>query len=291
MRSTIRARSIGGRVRNLFSESPEFQRLLRGDEAVDLVVINLEVARDVDPELDPAACLAAIDAIANRVRPRCPADASAAQVIEQINWALFVEDDFRGNTGDYFDPRNSYVHQVIERRLGIPISLAILYAAIAGRLGLRLDGVNTPLHFLLRVTDEEPALFVDPFHAGNLLDRSGCEQLLSELSGQPIRLGFEHFTPCNLSTVVTRMLRNLKRIYLDQQEFALALPVVRRLAALNRQDFLEQRDWGLTAIHADRPGEAIDPLVRYLAEAPPGHEADQVQRLLQAAQHEVALWN
>ena len=178
-----------------------------------------------------------------------------------------------------------------ERRLGIPISLAILYAAVAGRLGLRLDGVNTPLHFLLRVTDEEPALFIDPFHSGTLLDRSGCEELLSELSGQQVRLGFEHFTPCNLSTVVSRMLRNLKRIYLERRDFAQALPVVRRLAALNRRDLLEQRDWGLTAAQADQPGEAIDPLTRYLAEAPPGEPADQVRAVLRTAKREVALWN
>ncbi len=278
-------------MRDLFSDSPEFRRLLGGDEAVDLVRINLEIARDADPDLNPDACLAAIDAIADRVRLRCPSDASAAQVIGQINWALFVEDEFRGNTEDYFDPRNSYIHEVVARRLGIPISLAILYSAIAERLGLRLDGVNTPLHFLLRVTDEEPALFVDPFHSGTLLDRSGCEQLLSELSGQQVRLSFEHFTPCQLSTVVARMLRNLKRIYLERREFTQALPIVRRLAALNRRDLAEQRDWGLTAIHSNRPGEAIDPLGRYVAEAPAGEDVEQVRTILQQAQAEVANWN
>jgi len=278
-------------VRDRFNESPEFARLLRGDESVDLVRINLELARDADPEVDPDDCLAAIDALADRVRPRCPTDAGAAQELAQINEVLFVEDEYRGNVADYFDPRNSYLNEVVERRLGIPISLAILYAAVAGRLGLRLDGVNTPLHFLLRVTDEEPALFVDPFHAGTLLDRSGCEQLLSELSGQLVRLGFEHFTPCNLSTVVARMLRNLKRIYLEREDFARALPVVRRLAALNRQDLLEQRDWGLTAIRAGHSGEAIDPLARYLAEAVPSDDVTQVGVFLQAALREVASSN
>ena len=281
----------GGRVRDPFSDSPEFQRLVSGDEAVDLVRINLEIARDADPEIDPQPSLAAIDAIADRVRPRCPARASATQVIGQINWALFVEDEYRGNVDDYFDPRNSYLHEVIQRRLGIPISLAILYAAIAGRLGLQLDGVNTPLHFLLRVTDEEPALFVDPFHEGALLDRTGCEQLLGELSGQPVRLSFEHFTPCRLTTVVARMLRNLKRIYLERREFDQVLPVVRRLAALNPHDLAEQRDWGLAAIQLNRPGEAISPLARYLAEIPSGTDRDQIRELLDRARREVATWN
>ena len=278
-------------MRDRFSGSPEFQRLLRGDEAVDLVLINLEVARDVAPGVDPGSCLAAIDALADRVRPRCGPRADAPALLAAINQTLFVEDGFRGNTEDYYDPRNSYLNEVVDRRLGIPISLAILYAAVAGRLGLRLDGVNTPLHFLLRVTDEEPALFVDPYHAGTLLDRPGCERLLSELSGQPVRLGFEHFTPCNLTTVVARMLRNLKRIYLDRGDSIRALPVVRRLAALNRRDLLEQRDWGLTAARAHHPGEAIDPLTAYLAEAPPGDPADRVREVLRAARRAVSTWN
>ena len=278
-------------MRDPFSESPEFGRLVEGDESVDLVRINLEIARDVDPEVDPDACLAAIDALADRIRPRCPANLNALEVIEEINHVLFVEDDFRGNSEDYFDPKNSYLNEVIERRLGIPLSLAMLYAAVASRVGLRLDGVNTPLHFLLRVTDEEPALFVDPYHAGTVLDRSGCDQLLSELSGQEVRLSFEHFTPCNLSTVITRMLRNLKRIYIDSGDFPRALPVVRRLAALNRRDLLEQRDWGLTALRANHPGEAISPLSRYLAEAPPGPEANGIGDLLRTARSEVATWN
>ena len=278
-------------MRDPFQESPEFQRLVRGDESVDLVRINLEVARDADPAIDLQACLAAIDAIADRVRLRCPSDASATQVIGQINWALFVEDEYRGNSEDYFDPRNSYLHEVIQRRLGIPISLAILYAAVASRLGLRLDGVNTPLHFLLRVTDEEPALFVDPFHEGNLLDRTGCEQLLSELSGQPIRLSFEHFTPCRLTTVIARMLRNLKRIYLERREFQQVLPVVRRLAALNPHDLAEQRDWGLAAIQTNQLGEAISPLARYLAETNDGGDQEQIQEILHQARREVATWN
>jgi len=278
-------------VRDPFVDNPEFSRLVRGEEPVDLARVGLEIARDADPDLDERACLARLDALAARVRDRCPPDARARFVIGQINWVLFVEEEYRGNVEDYFDPRNSYLNDVIDRKLGIPITLSILYAAIAGRVGLALAGVNLPMHFLLRATDEEPALFVDPFHEGAILDRPGCEELLSNLSGRPVRLGFEHFTPCNASTVVGRMLRNLKAIHLERKDFAAALPVVRRLAALARNDLAEQRDWGMVSLQADRPGEALDPLRRYVAEAANAPDVESIRALLKAALREVASRN
>lgn len=278
-------------MRERFPASPEFRRLLRGDESADLVRINLEIARDADPEVDDEAALRTLDALADRVRPDLDAGASPSAVIARINAVLYEEDGFSGDVADYYDPLNSYLHSVLARRRGIPISLAILYAAVAERVGLRLDGVNTPLHFFLRITEAEPALFIDAFHEGAVLDRSGCEQVLSELSGREVRLSFEHFTPCDRSTIVGRMLRNLKRIYLERREYGLALPVVRRLAALQRRDLAEQRDWGLTALEAGRPGEAIDPLQRYLTEAPGADDAERVAAAIQTALAGIAPWN
>jgi len=280
-----------GRVRDPFIENPEFRKLLRGGEPVDLARVNLEIARDARADLDMAAYLARIDDLAARVRDRCPAESRARFVIGQINWVLFVEEEYRGNTDDYFDPRNSYLDEVIDRKLGIPITLSILYAAIAQRVGLAMGGVNLPMHYLLRATEEEPALFVDPFHEGAIQDRAGCELLLSRLSGRPVRLGFEHFTPCNVATTVARMLRNLKAIYLERDEYASALPVVRRLAALARNDLVEQRDWGMVSLRADRPGEATDPLRRYVEGVPDAEDVEEIRELLKAARREVAFRN
>ncbi len=278
-------------MRDPFAQNPEFSRLLRGDEGVDLALVSLEIARDVDPGLDLDGTLARIDRLADRVRDRCPPSAGARFVIGQINWVLFVEEEFRGNTEDYYDPRNSDLSQVLERKTGIPISLSILYASLASRVGLELGGVNLPMHFLLRAIHEEPALFVDPFHDGTMLDRPGCERLLSRISGRPVRLGFEHFTPCAASTVVGRMLRNLKGIHLHREDFASALPVVRRLAALNRRDLLEQRDWGMVSLQADRPGEALGPLRRYVEEMPDADDRETIRSLLKTALREVAFRN
>jgi regulator of sirC expression with transglutaminase-like and TPR domain len=278
-------------VRDPFPESTAFGRLIRGRGPVDAIDVALEIAADAYPDLDAGAYRARIDALADRVRDRCGDPARPRQVIGQINWVLFIEEEFRGNVEDYQDPRNSYLNEVLDRKLGIPISLSVLYATLAERVGLRLSGVNLPLHFLLRIEDSDPARFVDPFHAGEILDREGCERRIAQIAGRSVALGPQHLAPCSTATITARMLRNLKAIYLQRVEPIAALPVIRRLAALDRDDLPEQRDWGMACLRADRPGEALDPLQRYLAEAPQADDVDAVRILLRAARRDVALRN
>ena len=97
------------------------------------------------------------------------------KVLGQINWALLVEEGFEGNRDNYFDPRNSYLNEVIDRKKGIPITLSVLYSGLADRLGVRLEGANFPAHFMLQLVDGGEPLFIDPFHAGEFLDRRGCD--------------------------------------------------------------------------------------------------------------------
>ena len=278
-------------MRSPFAGSPEFERLLRRDARPDLTRIALEIARDAYPDLEPGPYLEWIEALAARVRDRAPAAAKARQVLGQINWVLFVEEGFQGNTEDYYDPKNSYLNQVIERKTGIPISLSVLYRAVAHRLGLEMEGVNLPAHFMLRVDRGGETIFVDPFHAGALLDRQGCERRVAELIGRPVVLSDREIAPCGLDLVVTRMLRNLKAIYLRGHDFSTALPVQRRLAALNPDDPLEQRDLGMLCLQLDRPAEAIAPLQSLLDARPEPEDADAIRALLRAARREVASWN
>lgn len=278
-------------MRSPFAGSPEFERLLRHDARPDLTRIALEIARDAYPDLEPGPYLERIEALAARVRDRAPAAAKARQVLGQINWVLFVEEGFQGNTEDYYDPKNSYLNQVIERKTGIPISLSVLYRAVAHRLGLEMEGVNLPAHFMLRVGRGDETIFVDPFHAGALLDRQGCERRVAELVGRPVVLSDLELAPCGLDLVVTRMLRNLKAIYLRGHDFSTALPVQRRLAALNPDDPLEQRDLGMLCLQLDRPADAIAPLQSLLDARPEPEDADAIRALLRAARREVATWN
>jgi regulator of sirC expression with transglutaminase-like and TPR domain len=282
-------------VRPPFSDSPEFRRLL-GREASpapepDLVRIALEIAGDAYPGLDPEPYLARVDELTARARDRCGAVDKPRRVLGQINWVLFVEEGFHGNTDDYYDPRNSYLNEVLDRKTGIPITLSVLYWRLAERLGLPVVGVNLPAHFMLRVGQGDETVFIDPFHAGALLDRAECERQLGRLLGREVSLTDSQLAPCRRAEVVSRMLRNLKAIYLETEDFSAAVPVQRRLAALHAGEPQEQRDLGMLCLQVDRPAEAIAPLQAYLDARPEAPESEQVRALLRAARREVARWN
>lgn len=274
-----------------FADSPEFRKLLARDSQPDLIRVALEIARDAYPELEIESYLLRVDDLASRVRERCPNSAKIRHVLGQINWVLFVEEGFQGNRDDYYDPRNSYLNEVLDRKTGIPISLSILYWTLAKRLGVAMEGVNLPAHFMLRVGQADSTIFIDPFHSGELLDRQGCERRVAGMLGEPAQLTDDQFAPCSLELVVLRMLRNLKAIYLRNQDFPTVLPVQRRLAALGRDEPRELRDLGMLCLQLDRPAEAIAPLQSYLEAQPDSEDADPIHTLLRAARREVSTWN
>jgi regulator of sirC expression with transglutaminase-like and TPR domain len=151
--------------------------------------------------------------------------------------------------------------------------------------------VNFPAHFMLRVEDGDRTWFVDPFHSGAILDREACRRRLSEILQQPVDLNDELAAPAPLAAVVTRMLRNLKTIYLRAEDLPLVLPIQRRLAALNPGDADELRDLGVLCLRAERPGEAVDPLQAYLSASPTDPRAPEIATLLDAARRRLAEWN
>lgn len=274
-----------------FADSPEFRRLIAGESTVDPARVALELAADAYPGLDIEDYLARIAALSERVRPRCPSNAGPREILGQVNWVLYVEEELRGNQDDYYDPRNSYLNEVLDRRLGIPISLSVLYWAIARPLGLSVAGLNFPGHFMLRVDDNQETLFVDPFHSGAILDREACRRRLSEFLQQPVDLSDEVTAPAPLAVVVTRMLRNLKSIYLRAEDIPSVLPIQRRLVALNPRDAEELRDLGVICLRAERPGEVVDPLQAYLSTSPADARSAEIATLLDAARRRLAEWN
>ena len=247
--------------------------------------------RDANPDLEIESYLVKIQTLAERARSRCRPDAKQRDIVGQINWVLFVEEELRANHEDYYDPRNSYLNEVLDRGLGIPISLCVLYWAMADQLGLSMSGVNLPFHFMLRIDEEGQTRFVDPFYAGAVYDRDDCERKLTEIARRPVALTDSLTAPCSIDVVVARMLRNLKAIYANSGDLASLLPVQRRLAAVTRQEAIELRDLGLLYAQSDRLGEAIDPLQAYLDTSPQAADVQEIRALLDSARRQVARWN
>jgi regulator of sirC expression with transglutaminase-like and TPR domain len=274
-----------------FADSPEFRRLLAGDGPVRLARIALEIARDAYPDLEIETYLGRIERLADRVRPRCSPGSSVRDILGQINWVLFVEEEMQGNGEDYYDPRNSYLNEVLDRRLGIPISLSVLYQAVAEPLGLSMAGVNLPGHFMLRVDDGDRTWFVDPYDGGKVMSREACERKLSDILQQPVDLTDAMAAACPIAVVISRMLRNVKAIYLNANDIPSALPVQRRLTALNPLDPREVQDMGILCLNADRPGEALDPLESYLASSTEAVASKEIQALYEVARRRVAQSN
>jgi regulator of sirC expression with transglutaminase-like and TPR domain len=274
-----------------FADSPEFCRLLAANAPVNLARVALEISRDAYPDLDIEAYLEKIESFAHRARSRIKTGSKVQAILGQINWVLFVEEAIRGNGEHYDDPRNSYLNEVLDRGLGIPITLSLVYQAVAQRLDLAMSGVNLPLHFMLRIDDAGQPWFVDPFHGGAIYDRRGCEQKLSQIAQVELTLPDAAMDSCSSRVLISRMLRNLKVIYGRAGEISSLLPVQRRLTALNRDQPSELRDLGVLCVQADCLGEAIEPLEAYLEVSSNADDSGEIADLLRAVRREVARWN
>ncbi len=221
---------------------PDLQRfadaVARTDHALDLVA--LLIGEWDDPELDVAKHCRRLDHIAAQVErtieershgephPQTPVERATA-----ISDVLFHQLGFRGNSEDYYDPRNSFLGQVLERRLGIPISLSVLFLEIARRVDVIAQGVNFPGHFLVRVAAEDSWRFLDPFAAGRLLSTADLEALLRQSAGPGAALEPSVLGPATKKQIISRMLVNLAGIYGKQGDLPRSLAVLERLSVLD----------------------------------------------------------
>jgi regulator of sirC expression with transglutaminase-like and TPR domain len=244
----------------------------------------LAIARVEYPALDPAPYLQRLErmgeAAAGRLQRQDSAD--TASLIATLNAYLFEELGFSGNREHYDDPRNSFLNEVLDRRLGIPISLAVVYLEIARRAGMRLEGVNFPGHFLVRVHASEDAI-VDPFHAGALLSEVDCRQLLRQHLGEEAAFDRGLLATATRQHIVVRMLVNLKRLYVRMRSFPQARAIADLLLAVDPSALSELRDRGLLAYHMEDFASALRDLEAYLRlmprDAAASPDADSVSEL------------
>jgi regulator of sirC expression with transglutaminase-like and TPR domain len=256
---------------------------------IDPAEVALALARDEYPDLDTEAYLNELTGMARETRPYLRGDLESR--VRGLCRYLFHDQGFRGNLKDYYNARNSYLNDVLDRRTGIPITLSVVAMAVGCRAGLVVTGVGLPGHFVAKAVGGGQEVVFDPFHGGRLLTPSDCERLVEQSAGMPFVADSRALGAVPPGIIVQRMLSNLKGVYLAAEDFERGARVIRRLCQLCPNDPLQQRDLGATLLRAGQPGLAIDYLKAYLAAKPDTSDAAAVKKLLGQARIAVAQWN
>ena len=242
-----------------------FAELLQRDDAeIPLDRAALLFAAVEYEGLDVDGYLGRLNAMASELRARVSAKQSPLRAVAAVNSYLFGEQGFGGNELSYYDPRNSYLNEVLDRRLGIPISLSVVYLELARRVGFALEGVGMPGHFLLRYPDPAQPILIDAFSQGALVTEEACRQRLRGLFGDALPLTTEMLKPVGTRAILFRMLNNLKGIYAQHADLARAARTIDLMLLVEPAAVGEYRDRGVLRFRAADFRGARSDLERYL---------------------------
>jgi regulator of sirC expression with transglutaminase-like and TPR domain len=254
-----------------------------GDDELPLLGTALLIARDEYPDLDAARYWAQVDTYATALRPQLERDIDLPARLTAINKYLFDEIGFAGNNVQYDDPRNSYLNQVVDRKLGIPISLAVIQIEVTRRLGMPLDGISFPGHFLVRLPVDDGILVLDPYNKGRPVSAEELRERASpHLGGHAPddQQLLQILAPATHRMILMRMLRNLKGLYLEQGDWARVARTADRLLKLSPDTAEALRDRGLAYRELGHAQGARDDLARYLQLLPEADDLDAVRSVL-----------
>jgi len=263
------------------------------DQDIELLPAVVAIARDEYPLLDTVALEDRIAGLAKTLRSQVDAAAGLTERVQALNHFLFVEQGFSGNHAEFYDPRNSYINDVLERRLGIPISLAVLQIECAKALDIGLEGVSFPGHFLVRVPMEDGLLVLDPYHKGRSVGADELRQRARPHFGDrdiDDKQLLQMLAPASNRAIVARMLRNLKGVYAESETWDKALRCADRLISLDSDQAEDWRDRGLFYLRLGLGPRAIPDLKHYLDASPQAGDAMEVRHaLIEASSSRVRL--
>jgi len=268
-------------VLEILSRTPE--------ASFDVAEIALYLAKDEFPELDVEAHLGELSAMAHEARLYMQGNLPA-QVAGLCRY-LFHDMGFHGNVKDYYNPGNSYFNLVLERRTGIPITLSALTMEVGRRAGMNVEGVGLPGHFIVKASEGNQEILIDPFHGGRVLTHTDCENLVRQVTGISFEVSALALHPIPVGLMVQRLLANLKGIYLASEDFGRGLRIMERMYQLNPQDVVLRRDLGTTLVKTGQYGKALDHLRYYLNRAPEAEDVNNIKKVLSNAERQIAEWN
>jgi regulator of sirC expression with transglutaminase-like and TPR domain len=245
----------------------------------------LTIASEHYRELDVKKCLSLFDSLAEEA-PHIDSSAPDREVAKNLSRYLFMTCRFKGNRDEYYDPRNSFLNEVLERRTGIPISLAIVMMEVGTRMGLDLSGVGFPGHFLVRLS-RQGEVILDPF-TGQILSVDECLERLPPALRRDEELRARCFAEASGREILSRMLRNLKHIFFEEEKWSDALRVSERLLLLNPDEPIELRDRGVVYRNLECFRSAETDFERFLRLAPEDRSAPSIRIQLKSVQHQLA---
>ena len=260
------------------------------DEKIDLIRAALLIARTEYPDLDIEAYAARMEELARRVASLAP-DIDPQRTLAALNQVLFAELKLRGNREDYYDPRNSFLNDVLDRGLGIPITLSIVYMEVARRVGFHLSGVGMPGHFLLKHYGEAGEILIDCFNRGDILSRQDCQSRLDEIYSGEMKMRPEFLHPISRRQILTRMLNNLKTVYLSTRNFRKALPIQDLILVIYPRSAEDVKQRALLRYSMGLHGLAAEDLDAYLKLSPNASDADEIKQMVLSIRRLQALMN
>lgn len=251
------------------------------EEPLDLVRAALLLGRVEGSEADPQASEARLEEMAEALRTRLSDVPEGLARLDALNRYFFDELGFQGNVEDYYDPRNSFLAEVLDRKTGLPITLSLVYMEVGRRVGVPLQGVGFPGHFIVRYDGGEESVFLDPFRGGRVLSPEDLQGLLEGVYGRPIAVDPAFLRPATDREILARMLRNLKGIYTSSEEFNKLVEVLDALLRVEPASSLDRRDRGLVHYEMGRFREAQDDLEAYLEAEPEAGDAEVIRAHLE----------
>jgi len=282
---------VSGEAPRLSVQERLVARLRDLEEPGALAEAALLIAAEEYPALDVAAWLARLDALGARARERVPPRGDADQTAAALTRLLVEDYGLRGNDADYYDPRNSFLNEVLERRLGIPLTLSLVYMDVGARAGVAVRGVGLPGHFVVRLERGETVRLLDPFNGGRPLDEADCRRLVERLGGGRLRFEPAHLRAVSARAILIRMLANLKGVYTALGDWRRARGAVDRILLLAPEAVGELRDRGLLSARLGEPVAAIGDWEAYLRRVPDAKDAATVRRHLRALRQAQAALN
>ncbi|MDE3002458.1 MAG: transglutaminase-like domain-containing protein [Gemmatimonadota bacterium] len=256
------------------------EELSRSEAKLDLGRASLLIAAEEYPQLSVDLYLARLDQVAEEVKDRLANETAPLVVLNDLLKTLFERRKYAGNRKAYYDPRNSFLNDVLDRGVGIPLTLGIVLLEIGWRLDLPLEGVNFPGHFLVRYAGTEVDLLIDPFDSGRIRFEDEAQQFLDQAYGGAVAMRDDFLRPASKRDMLTRLLTNLKGIYTKIGDDRRALGVVERLLMISPTSPTESRARGILLARLGRHEDAARQLEAYLRVSPSADDRGHVQEIV-----------